>query len=434
MPSMPMPVPAPAGPRDMVDKRRSVAGGYEYSHPDFRGHPAQQFATQSWQPSPPKGSWQPGPFNPDAMYKKPDRPVGSYRRFSEDVDRGGLPPLPDCPRREGMAGMSDWLTLQRCENFNICPNCFTRVFADSRYRAQFILMPWRPREKKIACDFGSTPWYRIAYLLTQKNNIPDLRLFSEIDSVESDVAAKNQGCTGNRRVTRPWYSIRHPATGRPIPDFTVCYECARTVEVLLPNLRGVLTRLDGPAEQTRSVCSMHFAVDRRRFTLLFDTFETASDAALEAGSPPDIAALADDIDALVSVPECLEDKPLANARWYVMERVPELTVCEGCFYEVVAPKQAGGGSDMGVALARTFYDKKLPGSNTCQLYSQRMRDVFLGACRTGDVGMLEEAVLERRKVESRVRNQLAKMDREEGRTAETDEAVEQLIQYWKRWE
>ena len=293
-------------------------------------------------------------------------------------------------------------------------------------------MPWRPREKKIACDFGSTPWYRIAYLLTLKNRIPDLRLFGEIDSVESDVAARNQACSGNRRTARLWHSIRNPATGRFIPDFTVCYECSKTVEVLLPNLRGVLARLDGPAEATRGTCAMHFTIERRRFTLLFDALETASDSALAVGSSPDIAALAEDIDALVSVPECREDTPLPNSRWYVMEQLPELTVCEACFHEVVEPRQASG--EAGKDMARSFYLRKLAGANTCQLYSQRMRDVFTNACREGKLGMLEESVLERRKVENRVRNQLAKMDQEEGRSKEQDEAIEQLVQYWKRWE
>jgi hypothetical protein len=293
-------------------------------------------------------------------------------------------------------------------------------------------MPWRQRDKKIACDFGSTPWYRIAYLLTLKNHIPDLRLFSEIDSVESDVAAKSQECSGNRRVTRIWHSIRNPATGRSIPDFNVCYECAKTVEVLLPNLRGVLTRLDGPAEPTRGVCAMRFSAERRRFTLLFDTLETASDSALAMGSPPDVAALADDIDALVSMPECREDKPLSNTRWYVMERLPELTVCEACYHEVVVPRQASG--EAGNTMARTFYSKKLAGANTCQLYSPRMRDVFLTACLSENLGLLEETVLERRKVENRVRNQLAKVDQGDGKSADRDEAIDQLIQYWKKWE
>jgi hypothetical protein len=326
--------------------------------------------------------------------------------------------------------MMDWLTLPRCDNFDICPDCYTAVFAGSRFRSQFVPVPWRPKDKKIICDFGASPWYRIAWLLTLQNRIPDLRLFSDIAAVSADVYARNQPCSGSRLASRVWYSIKSPASGRVIPEFNVCFECTRTIEVLLPILRGVFVRLESSNRARQAVCSMHYDPDRKRFVSYFDAMETTSDRALIAKETPDIMWLASEIELLSSLAECSEDKPQAEKKWHLMQHLPELTVCGDCFDEVVRPRLKEGS-----LVARTFYlnPQRLPLAS-CQLYSDRMRDVFKTACRRNDADLLEATVLQRREKEAEIHSKLARLDREGRGDVWTEEAIDKLIREWKKWE
>ncbi|KMQ81346.1 ser/arg-like nuclear matrix protein, partial [Lasius niger] len=148
----------------------------------------------------------------------------------------------------------------------------------------------RPTDEAIACDFGSSPWYRIAWLLTLKHEKPDLRLFYQVANVV--MSSRRDKCPGNQKTTRYWLRVNDPFMRRPVPGFTVCYQCARIVEVLLPNLTGVFVRQDSRSEPTRDRCALHFASRRRQFVLFFDAFETTSDKAFVANQAPNVAGLA----------------------------------------------------------------------------------------------------------------------------------------------
>jgi hypothetical protein len=350
----------------------------------------------------------------------------SFRRYSEDVGRGGLPEIPDCPRRKGAAGKADWLALPRCDNFNICPTCYTGVFAESPFRNEFVPMPFRPADKLIVCDFGTSPWYRIAWLLTIKNGQPDLRLFHQIAQINN--LANTQPCPKDRESVRVWYSIRDPRKQSTLADYTVCYECCKTIEILLPNLTGAFVPLQTSAVPSLSRCSMHFHATRKRFVLYFDALETASDEALATKSAPDIAHLARVIGRLSIFTECHQDRPVRDQNWHVMQYVPEFTVCGECFEDVVKPELEEG------TVARDFYAKpqRLQVA-TCQLYSKRMRDVFIKACRRSDPKYLESRVLERLKVERDIQTRLQVLQRY-AQDERAEREMDKLIDEWRKWE
>jgi hypothetical protein len=113
-----------------------------------------------------------------------------------------------------------------------------------------------------------------------------------------------------------------------------------------------------------------------------------------------------------------------------MQYLPQFTVCSECFDEVVRPKLTDDN-----VIARNFYTKpqRLP-SATCQLYSERMRDIFSKACRRNDPMYLEDKVLERMKVESDIHAKLEKLDKE-GRNDEwVADQVAKLVREWQKWE
>ncbi|KAJ9148235.1 Ser/Arg-related nuclear matrix protein [Pleurostoma richardsiae] len=361
-------------------------------------------------------------------------PIMSYRRYSEEVNLGRLPSLPNCPHQAAKPGYTDWMTMPRHDNFNICLSCYEKVFANTGFRNQFVPARHRPPNKPIACDFGTSPWYRIAWLMTRKHGYPDLRLMHGI----ATVASMTDPCRGNHLSSRVWYSIRHPRFRSGIPDFGVCYQCAQSVEALFPNLRGIFVPPEQP-EPTRDVCALHFAPGRNRFGLYFDLLESASDRAQRTQSAPDIRLLADKVLQLSELDECSRDEPVRGAAWYVMERLPDFTVCPECFHDVVYPQLVdGGGGGVGGgggnAVARNFFQKpQWLHESSCQLYSDRMREVFRAACRTGDMRLLEDTLRERGKKEAEAMRKLAKIDRSMTAEASGEEA-ERVLREWKRWE
>ncbi|KAL2760656.1 hypothetical protein ACRALDRAFT_1059572 [Sodiomyces alcalophilus JCM 7366] len=370
-------------------------------------------------------SWPPPAFEPEQKTLPTDQSTGSYRRYSEDANRGGMAPIPDCPRRKGVTGKADWLSLPRCDTFNICPDCYMAVFAETPYRNEFVPTLFRPMDRPISCDFGSSPWYRIAWLLTLKKGQPDLRLFHLIASV-----AHSQPCPGNREAVRVWYSIVDPYSQTTVPGFTVCYECAKTIEILLPNLTGIFVPQQSPAVPTRGTCAMYFHPQRKRFVLYFDAMETTSERAVATATPPNMTSLTKTIERLSLFAECSEDRPVTDKGWHVMKHIPELTVCGECFDEVVRPKVEDNNP-----IARNFYmqPQRLPVA-TCQLYSSRMRDVFRKACRHNDVKYLEARVLERQRAWTDIRNELARLDQHGQNDAWTKREVDKLVDEWKRLE
>ncbi|KAK1845335.1 ser arg-related nuclear matrix protein-like protein [Colletotrichum chrysophilum] len=412
MPAVMPPMPVPAGPRSPNEKRRS---------PERR--PITQPAAIVSQAD----AWPPARFDPTKSALALDGPRGSYRRYSHDADRGGVPDFPECPRKNGVVGCADWLSLPRCDNFNICPDCYNGVFLNTEFRNDFMPMLFRPMDKPIACDFGSIGWYHIAWLLTLKNRHTDLRLFYQVANVASKVTSSSP-CPGDRRVTRVWYSLKNPYTQTTMPDFTVCHECAKTVEGLLPNLLGVFVTLHPSAQPTRSTCAMHYNPDRKRFVMYFDALETTSDVALATAQPPNIAKLVSDIESLSVFTECCKDNPVFDQNWHIMQYLPQFTVCGDCFDEVVAPQLKDGN-----VIARNFYVKpqRLEDA-TCQLYSARMRAVFDKACRRNDPKYLEVKVLERQNMFVETYKRLSKLEQE--RSLWAREESKKLLQEWEKWE
>ncbi|KAG5920014.1 hypothetical protein E4U42_006343 [Claviceps africana] len=369
-------------------------------------------------------AWTSGPSGPDRDGLPSERPIGTYRRYSENNGKNEADALPECPRQRPVAGLVDWLTLPHT-SLNICPSCYDGTFAKSEYRSLFQPM-LRPLHEPISCDFGVCPWHRIAWLLTLKDKMPDLRLLQQIASVSA--ASSREPCPGSKTATRSWLTVKDPRTRLPVDCFSVCYQCAKIVELLLPNLIGVFEPLD--SRPRTDVCALHFAPDRKQFVLLFDALETTSDEAMSAKKPPDVEDLAQKLWHRTVGAKCRQDTPVIDGYWHTMQYLREFTVCRNCFDDAVRP-QLGDGN----ALARNFYTKpqRLP-SATCQLYSPRMREVFRRSCRVKDPDYLEEKVIQRRRKEKEIYDELVKVDYANASDAWKKAQVGKLVDEWKRWE
>ncbi|SPJ83851.1 related to ser/arg-related nuclear matrix protein [Fusarium torulosum] len=408
--SMPeMPTPIAIGPETPLEARTTSA------------------IPQDVRPIPPAHSWKPPTFDPNRDGVRLEKPMGSVRRHSEHQEATGVTTFPECRRKHPVAGLVDWLTLPRTD-FNICPDCYGAVFSKTEYRKPFQPM-LRPTAQAIACDFGVGPWYRIAWLLTLKNDLRDLRLFHEVANAIS--TTRSIPCPGDRVTTRNWLTLWNPQTRQPVYDFTICPQCVKIIQALFPNLTGIFIPLDSRSEPTRGLCAMRFKPKRKRFVMYFDAMETTSDQARLEQEEPDLLTLAQEVEKMVAVSECQEDKPIANGYWHIMQYLRQFSVCGECFDEVVKPLIKDDN-----VIARNFYMKpqKLPLA-TCQLYSNRMREIFRKAVRWNDPKYLEAKVIERMDVEAMIHEKLAKLERSKHEDEDwVEEQVDKYIQEWKRWE
>ncbi|OTB07823.1 hypothetical protein M426DRAFT_317712 [Hypoxylon sp. CI-4A] len=352
--------------------------------------------------------------------------IAPYGRYMDAVDGGEIPNMHSCPRRKPTTDYVGWFTLPHCDNLHICTTCFDDAFAGTEFAQEFVVAPFGAQDRAIVCDFGTSRYHHIAYYLTQKSRKADATLFRNI----ANVAAKSQPCCGPREVSRIWYSVKDPLSGHPVETFNVCYTCAKTIEALLPNLTGLFVPMDSPAEPKRGVCSMH-QENERRFLMYFDLLEAASGKAIITDSTPDVLAIADRIRDLTSVPECARDRPVQDGKWYTMRSMPNFTVCEQCFGDVVWPMIQHDSSSM----AANFHKnpQKLA-TAACHLYSDRMRDIFKYAVRHSDMRYLDSKLRERRDKEREYYARIVGLDKHVLGAEWVDVEIERARKEWQRWE
>lgn len=177
---------------------------------------------------------------------------------------------------------------------------------------------------------------------------------------------------------------------------------------------------------------MHPSPERRRFVLYFDIMETASDRALATKTAPDIRRLASKIRELSRLPECRGHLPVKDGRWYVMKKLPNFTVCEECFEDVIEPVLERG---QALSFVGNFHSDPVQLQlGACQLYSHRMRDIFGKAMRRKDFDYLEDKLYERQGKEQEMYTRLKSIDRHALGAEYADKEVARIMDEWKKWE
>jgi hypothetical protein len=182
----------------------------------------------------------------------------------------------------------------------------------------------------------------------------------------------------------------------------------------------------GPAR----ICDFRF--DSKRFIQYFDILETTADRADDEDAPPDTRALVSLAKRFSQLPECQKDKDLIDKPWNVITQLPEFTVCEECFDEVVWPEL-----DDGKAIPKMFHEKlqRVPKAS-CQLYSAKMRGIFRTAVDSDDYRLLASKARERKTVEQAYKSNLEGL-RRQGKTMNPNVVgmeIKRVEDEWRRWE
>ncbi|KAM7192148.1 hypothetical protein V8F20_008983, partial [Naviculisporaceae sp. PSN 640] len=339
-----------------------------------------------------------------------------------------------CPRKIPQQNLADWFSLPDPQsgillpNFNICPSCFTSLIRPTSYRKFFVsrngsLVQGNP---PVRCDL-SRYWVRLAgtVLLGMPSAGHDIGLLPRVASLRTtdgmDCPNKNLTGEGDALVVttkKNWYSVVDPATGQPVNGFMLCESCVANVTIILPSLRGGFVPLRPPAGQENIGLSGSCALvpsdhydDARTAEILRQLCVCAGGGlmfgSLTGGSGGGIGQFAGWLKGHPPRPRgqtagavgqgqgngiCPRhthaSQPGTLLRGYTLEGFSDLTVCDGCYNELIKPD-----AEKGVELARQFVvipgsmsPPAVPGGFACQLYSDRMRRVWSDAVLAGEPG------------------------------------------------
>ena len=327
--------------------------------------------------------------------------------------------LPICPRPHSVAGLNDWYTLRHNDAFAICPDCRHNVFGSG---ADQYLQP-RPvsSSRKTLCDLNN-PWVRLACLLRG----PDVNLLSAL----SEVTSKERSCPQDREAPRDWYRLEDPDhNGKHIVGFNACPHCVHSLETLFPVWRKVFYR---PRSSSHHDLKERFCGLRNSALRFGDYLDMIVDSARQADSKykPLVAKPVIDLaKQMATIEDCPRDAMFPRKAWHIHPHLPEFTICQECYEDVVYPL-----AKTGYALAAKIDKKPQQFSDPtleicCHLYSPRMRKVFREACEDDDYEHLKHTVLKRHMLQ----RDLLDTFKEQQKDPDDEEVGERLRDLLKKW-
>jgi hypothetical protein len=200
---------------------------------------------------------------------------------------------------------------------------------------------------------------------------------------------------------------------------------------MFPLLKGVFKRSTGMVERT---CDL--TCESKRFAGYMAQLDLAAmRCEVERLREPNIQALADHARRTARVRECTRDDKIRSQPWHFMPQLPEFTICEECFQDVVWPviKQPIAGK-----INRTL--QMLPGEGpqtngvSCQLYSDRMRKVFLEAVQYNDFDLLKSVATRRHGMEKLLQENHRLLLRDVAMGIDRTVELQETIRTWMLWE
>ena len=354
-------------------------------------------------------------------------------------------PLPSCPRSVTSGRFNDWYGLQDHNNFDICPSCYEGVLAETSFAISFSQTRLHERPMERVCELRS-PWVRLAWLLTIQQRRSSLGLFYALADINDD----DRPCPGDRELggdRMVWYGIADQGDGVPVTNFAICSCDKRMVEILLPSLRGYFTRLPATHQNggpNLHVCSLR-TTSRRALTYLDLLIEL--DAESQAREQrPDIVRFIQLARECAFKGECAKDKSLVRKPWHFIPSLPEFTVCEECYDEVVWPTIRSRSTLSSIPHLFNKSIQLVPGENlnigsSCCLYSPRMRRIWETSIKQDDFSYLKYKAKDRKRMETRLARErkdimtwMLDADRESSQWEDVKSELKDLEREWAAWE
>lgn len=339
--------------------------------------------------------------------------------------------LSPCPRSVPVAGYQDWYTIEELNHLDICPSCVKQM-RRSKFRDRIVLST-SSRTEPIRCAM-SEPWIRLAWVQILKKKFETLDLLLEVTRPSNTQGTKS--CTGRIVNEQYWYRVVDPDTGMYLPQFNVCSACVRNIRLLMPAHRETFQRSTAPQER---VCD--FVTDSPRFIRYIDALDLSSNRAEQDEETPDLKEFLAYTRRKVVLRDCRRSR-LVFDKWHFMSQLPEFTVCEDCYDDIiwplakarhpiarefssvmrVLPAGAGSGSREGSREA------------SCQLYSPRIRAKFNDAVRRDDLAFLKWMARTRYEAEQRFRDRQDELLEDQRRGYECSGDLRKNLEDWRRYE
>lgn len=289
--------------------------------------------------------------------------------------------LPACPRSQPSQGLRDWLTIKDMSDLDICPKC-AHVLSFTRYRTLLARSPDKPYDKSTVCAL-SRPWIRVALIQSVKLNKPDLTMVRKASVLPTGA----RPCEGSRSDVRTWWKLIDPATDRAVPDFFACSACIGSIHQIFPDLPDQFRR---DVLNQEKVCSLQQS--SKHFNTMVEQLDQISEKCRDRGksSARYMQPFVDHVRRATRHPECARETLLSNRAWHFTNDLPEFTICEACYEEVVWPQRekpiardiskttkiVPQSAFKGFGGSKPSNDSLGTYPTSCQLYSDRMRRLF----------------------------------------------------------
>ncbi|KAJ9602614.1 hypothetical protein H2200_012807 [Cladophialophora chaetospira] len=338
-------------------------------------------------------------------------------------------PLPPCPRSRPVAGLHDWYTIRDMSFLNFCPTCMG-FLGSTRFRDHFVPNFQRDPRLPVCCAM-SYPWLRVAWIQSIKQERQDLSLVREI---AQGPPASTKPCSGVKPDSRKWYHLVDPRTKRAVDNFDLCSACVRNVDLIFPKLRYEVFDRPQDKKEVEKVCNL--APNSRHFQGILSELERLSDRTKDSRSRKEyLLDFVDYIRRISRLRECSKDSLMRSQSWHFHPDLPEFTICEECYEEVVWPlRERPIARDVSrtLKIVPTLRKGTLhPGGTSCQLYSERMRRAFLDAVTRNDFDFLKRTAQHRYQWELHCQEQHAKFGMESQAGHDRWNEMEKNILQWK---
>ncbi|ETN41745.1 uncharacterized protein HMPREF1541_03682 [Cyphellophora europaea CBS 101466] len=339
--------------------------------------------------------------------------------------------FPMCPRPYAATGVQGWYTISGLANFDICPNCM-RVLGESSLRDYCVPSQWKLPTEAVTCAL-SRPWVRIVVARCLKDGVPNVGLLQSLTTLPPDVYP----CPGRQPEVRRWYHVVDPNTKVPVQGFSICTACVRSAELVFPELwkEKVFDRPDGKLAQER-YCNL-FSGSKHFYSIVNELDLLARYSKKKDLRPKDITAFGEFVRQKARTRECAKDSMLATPLWHFISNLPEFTICEECYEDVVWPlREKPIARDVSMTLQKVPVQRpaNYVAGISCQLYSERMRRIFKDAVARNDMDGLKHAALTRYNIEHRLQENQRRyeMDQRAGYDRRID--IQRNLDYWKQYE
>ncbi|EXJ56316.1 uncharacterized protein A1O5_12583 [Cladophialophora psammophila CBS 110553] len=275
----------------------------------------------------------------------------------------------------------------------------------------------------------SFPWLRIAWLQSIRQDRKDLTLVWQI---ANGPPAGTKPCAGTKIDLRRWYHLTDPRTKKPVDNFDICSACVRNIDLIFPTLQFCVFDRPQEKKEQEKICNLN--TNSRHFLPMLNELERLADRSKETIRHRDFQEFVDFVRRISRTRHCAKDTLLATQSWHYISDLPELTICEECYEEVVWPvrdRPIARDVSKTLKLVPTLRKNSLLRGTSCQLYSDRMRRIFHDAVSRNDFESLKSAARYRYNMEHRLQemHKLYEMDLQAGIDRRVE--MEKNISIWK---